>query len=173
MMQSKETENVTAKPTGWLSGLYSILVSLLILIGGLSAIFVTIFILIRSFDSNHPTAIKILKEIEERVRLEGQVNLSSTSEQFDEICAFQQDDSDDGFALMDMNNLLSKRKISLQNTDGKLPKNPQRIILFIRNKTAFAVFNGEWAVYYMMLKGREIEEGSVCKPWANSIITTR
>lgn len=157
-MQLKSTENIMRNPIGWLR---------------LLNIFIALFFLTGCSDPSHPTAIKILKEIEGRVSLEGQVNLSTISEQFDEICAFQQDDSDDGFALMDMNNLLSKRKISLQHTESELPKNPQRVILLIRNKTAFAVFDGEWTVYYMMLKGREIEDGSICKAWSNSIVIAR
>ncbi len=172
-MQSKETENINMKPTGWLSGLYSILVSLLILIGGLSAIFVTIFFLIRSSDPSHPTAIKILKEIEKRVSLEGQVNLSSISDEFDEICAFRQDDSDDGFALMDMQNFLSKKNIVLLTTNNDMPDNPQRIILLVKDKTAMAAYDGKWSAYYMLFKGLEIEDGFQCGPWSSSTVAAR
>lgn len=122
-------------------------------------------------DPSHPTAIKMLKEIEVELSLNGQVKLSDFSEKFDEICAFQQDDSDDGFAFMNMNNLISKRKFSLQHTDNDPPQNPRYIILFIKDKKAFAAYDGEWALYYMILKGVEIEDGPICKRLAKSTVT--
>lgn len=157
-MQLKPTENIMRNPIGWLS---------------LLNIFIALFFLTGCSDPSHPTAIKILKEIENELSLKGQVNLSSISEQFDEMCVFRQDDSDESYTIMDMQKTLEKKNITLYKKDDLSLGNPENIILFIKGNTAIASFDRTIrysnARVYILFDGYE-EKYSFCRNWNKATI---
>jgi hypothetical protein len=138
-------------------------------IGGL----IFVFFLSGCSDPSHPTAKNVLREIEQKVAAQGQVNLSDLSKQFDEICIFSQDDSDTGYTLMHMKTFLSKKSILLLSEGDDMPDNPQNIVLLIKGQTAVAAYDWEFDLprtyRFLLFEGYE-EKYNTCRAWNKSVI---
>lgn len=114
----------------------------------------------------------IVQKIQSSLNTGSNVRLSDIGD-FDKVCVFWQDDSDEGFAKGGMDKFLSDKNINLDKSNFE-DENPDHILLFIKGNKALGVENwkfvGKSVRGYLVFDGYE-DKRNLCLSWSKALIS--
>lgn len=136
---------------------------------GLIAFFISL-----NVNNSPPSPIyPILQKIQSSLNQGKNAHLSDMGD-FDKICVFLQDDSDEGFAKEYLDYFLSKEKIDLDKRNFE-DENPTNILLFIKGNKAIGVedwtFSGTNIKKGYLVFDDYQEKRNLCLPWSKAVIS--